>query len=30
MKIKPNYEIGDLARTAGLKKTFSKRDTNNW
>ena len=29
-KIKPKYEIGDLVRTAGLKKTFSKGDTTNW
>ena len=29
-KIKPKYEIGDLVRTADLKKTFSKRDTTNW
>ena len=26
-KIKPKYEIGDLVRTADLKKTFSKSDT---
>ena len=29
-KIKPKYEIGDLVRTADLKKTFSKGDTTNW
>ena len=29
-KIKPKYEIGDLARTADLKKMFSKGDTTNW
>ena len=29
-KIKPRYEIGDLIRTADLKKTFSKSDTTNW
>ena len=29
-KIKPKYEIGDLVRTADLKKTFSKADTTNW
>ena len=29
-KIKPKYEIGDLIRTADLKKTFSKSDTTNW
>ena len=29
-KIKPKFEIGDLVRTADLKKTFSKGDTNNW
>ena len=29
-KIKPKYEIGDLARTADLKRTFSKGDATNW
>ena len=29
-KIKPKNEIGDLVRTADLKKTFSKSDTTNW
>ena len=29
-KIKPKFEIGDLVRTADLKKTFSKSDTTNW
>ena len=29
-KIKPKYKIGDLVRTAELKKTFSKGDTTNW
>ena len=29
-KVKPKYEIGDLIRTADLKKTFSKGDTTNW
>ena len=29
-KIKPKYEIGDLVRTADLKKLFSKSDTTNW
>ena len=29
-KIKPRYEIGDLVRTADLRKTFSKGDTFNW
>ena len=29
-KIKPRYEIGDLVRTADLKKTFSRGDTTNW
>ena len=29
-KFKPKYEIGDLVRTADLKKTFSKGDTTNW
>ena len=28
--IKPKYKIGDLVRTADLKKTFSKGDTTNW
>ena len=29
-KTKPKYEIGDLVRTTGLKKTFLKGDTTNW
>ena len=29
-KNKPKYEIGDLVRTADLKKTFSKGDLTNW
>ena len=29
-KVKPKYEVGDLVRTADLKKTFSKGDTTNW
>ena len=29
-KIKPKYKLGDLVRTADLKKTFSKSDTTNW
>ena len=29
-KIKPKHEIGNLVRTADLKKTFSKGDTTNW
>ena len=29
-KLKAKYEIGDLVRTADLKKTFSKGDTTNW
>ena len=29
-KVKPKYEIGDLVRTADLKKTFSKGDTTKW
>ena len=29
-KIKPKYEVGDLVRTADLRKTFSKGDTTNW
>ena len=29
-KIKPNFQINDLFRTADLKKTFSKGDTANW
>ena len=28
-KVKPKYEMGDLVRTADLKKTFSKGDTTN-
>ena len=29
-KIKPKNEIGNLVRTAEIKKTFSKGDTTNW
>ena len=29
-KITPKFEIGDLVRTADLKRTFSKGDTSNW
>ena len=29
-KVKPKYELGDLVRTADLKKTFSKGDMTNW
>ena len=29
-KITPEFQINDLVRTPNLKKTFSKRDTNNW
>ena len=29
-KIKPKYEIGNLVRTADLKRTFLKSDTTNW
>ena len=29
-KIKPQFQINDLVRTADLKKTFSKGDTTNW
>ena len=29
-KVKPKFQINDLVRTAGLKKTFSKGDTTNW
>ena len=29
-KIRPKYKIGDIVRTADLKKTFSKGDTTNW
>ena len=29
-KIKPKHEIGGLVRTADLKRTFSKEDTNTW
>ena len=29
-KLKPKYEIGDLVRTADIKKMFSKSDKPNW
>ena len=29
-EVKPKFQINDLARTADLKKTFSKGDTTNW
>ena len=29
-KVKPKYKIGDLVRTADLKRNFSKGDTTNW
>ena len=29
-KLKPKYEIGNLVRTADIKKLFSKSDTTNW
>ena len=29
-KLKPKYEIGDLVRTADIRKMFSKSDTTNW
>ena len=29
-KLKPKHEIGDLVRTADIKKKFSKSDTTNW
>ena len=29
-KIKPKFQLNDLARTADLKKTFSKSDLTNW
>ena len=29
-KIKPKFQMNDLARTADLKKTFSQSDTTNW
>ena len=29
-KLEPKYEIGDLVRTADIKKMFSKSDTTNW
>ena len=29
-KAKPKFQIGDLVRTADLKKTFSKSDTTIW
>ena len=30
MKSKPKYQVNDLVRVAGLKKTLSKGDTTNW
>ena len=29
-KITPKFKIGDLVRTADLKRTFSKSDATNW
>ena len=29
-KLNPKFQINDLVRSAGLKKTFSKGDTTNW
>ena len=29
-KVKPEFQVNDLVRTADLKRTFSKGDTNNW
>ena len=29
-KVKPKFQVGDLVRTADVKKTFSKGDTTNW
>ena len=29
-KLKPNFKVNDLVRTADLKKTFSRGDTTNW
>ena len=29
-KIKPEFQVNDLVRTADLRKTFSKGDTTNW
>ena len=29
-KVTPKFQINDLVRTAGLKKSFSKGDTTNW
>ena len=29
-KVTPKFQINDIARTADIKKTFSKRDTSNW
>ena len=29
-KVEPKFQINDLVRTAGLKKTLSKSDTTNW
>ena len=29
-KTEPKFQVNDLARTAGLKKTFSKSDLTHW
>ena len=29
-EIKSKYQVNDLVRTTGLKKTFSRGDTTNW
>ena len=29
-KVKPNFQVNDLIRTAYLKKTFAEVDTTNW
>ena len=29
-KVKPKFQVNDLVRTAVLRRTFSKGDTNNW
>ena len=29
-KVKPQFQVNDLVRTADLKKTFSKTDTTKW
>ena len=29
-KLNPKYNLGDLVRTADIKRVFSKGDSNNW